>query len=201
MTSKRRSNRHDAQNGAKSVHRSRLAESVERNLWRSTSRAGMGRTQTRLPPLKKRKAGRPERGSTRTAQFSVATYCQMNLLQALPAGANRVASVKCRVTHRIEGGFSTRRPRFTPVATSQFKHISRQTSTEINGSRRHQNFIHKKASGPPSGPARPLDLAAAGASRPDIARPHVAVSRSDGVIHECAEQTRWRRVLKASSAA
>ena len=34
-----------------------------------------------------RKDGRFEYGSTRTAQFSVATYCQTNLLQALPAGA------------------------------------------------------------------------------------------------------------------
>ena len=41
-----------------------------------------------------RKAGRPERGSTRTAQFFwKRLYCQMNLLQALPAGANRVASI------------------------------------------------------------------------------------------------------------
>src|SRR5208283_687956 len=98
---------------------------------RSTSERAMGRTQTRLPPPKGIKAGRPERGSSRTAQFSVATNCQMNLLQALPAGANRVAPVYRRVTHRIEGGFSTRRPRFTPVATSHFNHVSRQTSTEI----------------------------------------------------------------------
>ncbi len=42
----------------------------------------------------KRKAGRPERGSTRTAQFFWKRHCcQMNLLQALPAGANRVASI------------------------------------------------------------------------------------------------------------
>jgi hypothetical protein len=41
-----------------------------------------------------RKAGRPERGSTRTAQFFWKRHCcQMNLLQALPAGANRVASI------------------------------------------------------------------------------------------------------------
>ena len=42
----------------------------------------------------RKKAGRPERGSTRTAQFFWKRQCcQMNLLQALPAGANRVASI------------------------------------------------------------------------------------------------------------
>jgi hypothetical protein len=40
-----------------------------------------------------RKAGRPEYASTRTAQFSRKRLCQTNLLQALPAGASRVASV------------------------------------------------------------------------------------------------------------
>jgi hypothetical protein len=37
--------------------------------------------------LKDKKRGRPERGSDRTAQFFGSDFCQMNLLQALPAGA------------------------------------------------------------------------------------------------------------------
>jgi hypothetical protein len=39
-----------------------------------------------------RKAGRPECAGIRTAQFFRKRLCQTNLLQALPAGASRVAS-------------------------------------------------------------------------------------------------------------
>ena len=53
-------------------------------------------------------------------------------------------------------GFSTRRPRFTPVTAPRFKHTSRQTSTKIKRSRRHQIFIHRKPLGAPSGSARPI---------------------------------------------
>jgi hypothetical protein len=43
------------------------------------------------------KTGRPEHRSTRTAQFfRKRLFCQTNLLQALPAGASRVASISPR---------------------------------------------------------------------------------------------------------
>jgi hypothetical protein len=52
------------------------------------------------------KAGRPESGSSRTAQFSEATYLPVNLLQALPAGANRVASVYAALLNGLKGVFN-----------------------------------------------------------------------------------------------
>ena len=40
--------------------------------------------------------------------------CQTNLLQALPAGASRVASVRRRVTHQVEGGSQPKGPGSNP---------------------------------------------------------------------------------------
>jgi hypothetical protein len=40
--------------------------------------------------------------------------CQTNLLQALPAGASRVASVHRRVTHQVEGGSQPKGPGSNP---------------------------------------------------------------------------------------
>ena len=57
------------------------------------------------------KTGRPEYRSIRTAQFfRKRLFCQTNLLQALPAGASRVASIRRHVTHRIEGGSQSEGP-------------------------------------------------------------------------------------------
>jgi hypothetical protein len=51
-----------------------------------------------------RKAGRPEYGSIRTAQFFwKRLFCQMNFLQALPAGANRVASIVAALLSGLKG--------------------------------------------------------------------------------------------------
>ena len=61
------------------------------------------------------KAGRSEHGSIRTAQFLwKRLFCQMNFLQALPAGANRVASIRRRVAHRVEGGSQPEGPGSSP---------------------------------------------------------------------------------------
>ena len=50
-----------------------------------------------------RKAGRPERQGTRTAQFFRKRLCQTNLLQALPAGASRVASIVAALLIGLKG--------------------------------------------------------------------------------------------------
>jgi hypothetical protein len=51
-----------------------------------------------------RKAGRPEYGSIRTAQFSLeATVLPDELLKALPAGANRVASILAALLIGLKG--------------------------------------------------------------------------------------------------
>ena len=63
--------------------------------------------------------------------------CQTNLLQALPAGASRVASTRRRVTHWVEGGSQPKGPGSSPVAASRFNHGSGQTSTKIWRSRCH----------------------------------------------------------------
>ena len=60
------------------------------------------------------KTGRPEYLSIRTAQFFRRRHCQTNLLQALPAGASRVASIRRRVTHWVEGGSQPKGPGLTP---------------------------------------------------------------------------------------
>jgi hypothetical protein len=58
-----------------------------------------GRIDWRSPE----KAGRPERVSTRTAQFFWKRLCQTNLLQALPAGASRVASILAALLIELKG--------------------------------------------------------------------------------------------------
>ena len=70
--------------------------------------------------------GRPQKegdcekgGAARIRQYSnrpvlwKRLFCQMNLLEALPAGANRVASTR-RVTHRVEGGSQPEGPGSSP---------------------------------------------------------------------------------------
>ena len=50
------------------------------------------------------KTGRPEYRSIRTAQFfRKRLFCQTNLLQALPAGASRVASILAALLIGLKG--------------------------------------------------------------------------------------------------
>ena len=83
--------------------------------------------KTGRPPEKDRAARMPE--ALEPPSFRK-RLCQTNLLQALPAGASRVASVFAASLIGLKGVLNPK-AQVKPVAASRFNHSLRQTSTKI----------------------------------------------------------------------